>query len=71
MFDPRTGATYTLNKSGAVVLEALRAGGGLQDIVDALADAFRTEGADLRRDAMEYVRLLQEHDLLPADFELS
>jgi hypothetical protein len=28
VFDPRTGATYTVNPTGRAVLEALRDGGG-------------------------------------------
>ncbi len=70
LFDPRTGTTFTVNPTGAAILEVLRDGGGLQDVVDRLADRFATTRADLRRDAMEYVRVLRDHDLLPADFEL-
>ncbi len=70
LFDPRTGATYTVNPTGVAILEALRDGGGLQAVVDTLADRFSAAGADLRRDALEYVRVLRDHDLLPADFEL-
>ncbi len=70
LFDPRTGSTFTVNATGAAVLEALRDGGGLQEVVDRLAERFAIADADLRRDALEYVRVLRDHGLLPPGFEL-
>ena len=70
VFDPRSGATFTVNATGRAVLETLRDGGGLQAVVDRLSSGFSCDAADLKRDALEYVRLLREHELLPKGFEL-
>jgi PqqD family protein of HPr-rel-A system len=70
VFDPRSGVTYTINATGRSVIEALRDGADLDELVERLNDSFETDGDDLRRDALEYVRLLREHGLLPVDFEL-
>lgn len=70
VFDPRSGATFTVNDTGRTIIEGLRDGSGLDDIVSALKDAFATDRADLRRDTLEYVRQLRDQGLLPADFEL-
>lgn len=70
VFDPRTGVTYTLNATGRTIIEGLRDGDGLDDLVERLRDAFDCNGGDLRRDVLEYVRLLREHSLLDSDWEL-
>lgn len=71
VFDPRTGATYSINETGRTILERLRDGGTLEQTLAALEAAFEPSGNDLRRDVLEYVSLLREHGLLPADFELT
>lgn len=70
VFDPRTGVTYTLNQTGRTIIEGLRDGDGLDELIQRLEDAFDTDDSDLRRDVFEYVRLLREHGLLATDFEL-
>ena len=71
VFDPRTGATFSLNETGRLITEAVREGRSLQDIVHLLEDRFDTAGADLQRDVLELVRLLQEQGLLQPDWELA
>ena len=70
VFDPLTGAPFSVNDTGRKLLEGLRDGASLQELIACLADGFETAGADLQRDVMEYVRQLCEAGLLPADFEL-
>ncbi len=70
VFDPRSGATFTVNATGRTIIEALRDGRGLDDAVTMLAGAFDSGRADLRRDVLEYVRVLRDQGLLPADYEL-
>ena len=70
VFDPSTGATYTVNASGRVLLEGIRDGLGLEALVDALGTQFDVAEADLRRDVLEYARFLREQQLVPASFEL-
>ena len=71
VFDPRSGATFTVNDAGGTIIEGLRIGAGLDAIAEALQDAFACDRADLRRDALEYVRQLRDQGLLPADFQLT
>ena len=70
VFDPRSGATFTVNDSGRTIIEGLRDGHGLDAIVASLDDAFACDRADLKRDTLEYVRQLRDQGLLPTDFEL-
>jgi hypothetical protein len=70
VFDPRSGATYSVNETGRTILEALRSGACLDDVVQELGDVFDTRAADLRRDVLEYVSLLRDNGLVPATFEL-
>lgn len=70
VFDPITGATFTVNTSGRALLEGLRDGLGLSALVDRLGDAFTAGDADLSRDVLEFVRALQDTGLLPAGFEV-
>lgn len=70
VFDPLTGATFTLNPTGRVLVEALRDGLGLDATIDHLKDRFDADHADLHRDVLEFVRALQDNGLLPSTFEL-
>jgi PqqD family protein of HPr-rel-A system len=71
VFDPRTGATFSLNETARTVVEGLRDGADLAGILKALAERFDTQGADLQRDVFELVRILQEQGLLQPDWELA
>ena len=70
VFDPRSGATFTVNATGRQLLEGIRDGMGLSALVSLMEEAANTQGADLRRDILEYARGLQEEGLLDANFEL-
>ncbi|MCP3986827.1 MAG: PqqD family protein [bacterium] len=71
VFDPRSGATFTVNPTGRTIIESLRDGKDLEATVELLGKSFDTNDADLRRDVFEYVGLLREQGLLPTDFELN
>lgn len=70
VFDPRSGATFTVNDTGRTIIESLRDGKGLDATVTLLAGSFDAGRSDLRRDVLEYVRLLRDQGLLPTDYEL-
>jgi len=71
VFDPRSGATFSTNASGLLILDALKRKHARQEIVVALEEAFVLAAqADLARDVDEFVHLLRSHGLLPADFSL-
>ena len=70
VFNPTTGSTFTVNTTGRALLEGLRDGMTLDQLVTALGEQFSVGAADLKRDVLEYVRVLQDHTLLPRTFEL-
>ncbi len=71
VFDPRTGATFSVNVTGRLLLEALREGRGLADLTALLAEQFDAGRADLHRDVLEFVHLLRSEGLLSNGFELA
>ncbi len=70
VFDPTSGATFTVNDTGRLILEGVRDGLDLAGLTNALAEQFDAGAADLQRDVLEYVRLMRESGLIPASFEL-
>ncbi len=70
LFDPYTGSTYTLNKTGRLILELLKKGKEIEEIQFALQREFAVGDADLRTDIFEFVNLLKEDNLLPRSFSL-
>lgn len=70
VFDPYTGATYSLNGPGIVLLRGIRDGLGRGELVDQLADRFEVTDHDLRRDVDEFVQQLREEGLVAIDFVL-
>lgn len=71
VFDPRSGTTFTVNATGRMLMEGLRDGKSLDELVAILGAAFDLGDADVRRDALEYVRQLRNQGLLPADYEVA
>lgn len=70
VFDPYSGGTFTVNRTGMVLLHALRDGLSRPAIVERLRTDFQVDGADLESDIGEFVRLLVQQGLLPAEFAL-
>lgn len=70
VFDPGSGASFTVNETGRIILEGVRDGLDLDAITVSLSEYFEADGADLARDVLEYVCLMREHGLVPAAFEL-
>jgi len=71
VFDPYTGATFSANDSGLVVLDGLRRGLSREAIRNSLGERFEIGEADLSRDLDEFVHVLREHGLLPKDYVLA
>lgn len=70
VFDPRSGATFTLNDTGRAALDGLRTGLDRAAIEAALVERFEVTGADLHRDVDEFVRQLKQAGFLAQDFAL-
>jgi hypothetical protein len=70
LFDPYSGATFTLNNTGRSILRLIQDGRGVEEIESALRKKFEVAEEDLRSDIYEFVNLLKEYHLLPKDFTL-
>jgi len=67
VFDPLAGATYSVNPTGLCVLQSLKEGLDKQAIARRLVDRFEKPAPDPLRDVDEFIRLLRQHSLVPAD----
>jgi PqqD family protein of HPr-rel-A system len=68
VFDPRSGATFTVNPTGRLVIEALREGRSRDEIAGRLHERFGVpDGAEPGRDVDDFLRLLAQQGLVPAD----
>lgn len=67
VFDPRSGATFTLNATGLAIVLALREGLSFDGIVGRLRESFAEPAADLEAHLTEFVHALEEHGILPAN----
>jgi Coenzyme PQQ synthesis protein D (PqqD) len=71
VFDPRTGATFTLNPVGLAVVVALRDGLSVEDAIARLHERFEhVPVASARDEVVEFIHLLRQHGLLPASFQV-
>jgi PqqD family protein of HPr-rel-A system len=63
-FDPRTGATYTINTTGLLVLQAMKEGLSRDAIGERLKERFDARGADVVRDIEDFIALLEQHGIV-------
>ncbi len=68
LFDPYSGATFTLNHTGKFILQLLMEGEKTEDIESILKKKFEVKDEDLRSDIYEFINLLKENHLLPTSF---
>lgn len=70
LFDPRSGATFTLNPSGLSVVRALRDGKTLAEVTTLLSDEFLETPEEIKEDIQDFIQALSRNGLLPADFRV-
>jgi hypothetical protein len=70
LFDPYSGATFTVNNTGKFILQLLMEGKVIEEIESALRKRFEMRDEDLRSDIYEFVNLLKENHFLPNGFTL-
>ncbi len=70
VFDPFSGATFHVNASGRSILLGLRDGQSREQLRETLEDEFEVASADLDRDISEFLFVLRNQQLLPAEFDL-
>jgi hypothetical protein len=63
-FNPTTGDTYLVNKSGLLVLNAFQAGSSHQDIVHVLTDRYQVPRDQAERDVLDFHGRLRSLGLL-------
>lgn len=70
IFDPLSGATFTVNATGVCIIHALREGCRRTEIIARLRGNFTVEGSDLDSDLGDFIRVLVQQGVLPHDFTL-
>lgn len=63
LFDPSTGQTYTLNRTGAFVFQKLRAGVAAPDVAAALGVEFEVERERAAADVRDFLQQLRDFGL--------
>lgn len=71
VFDPFSGATFTVNATALCILDGLKRGLDRASIASALHAKFDTLEADLPRDIDEVLQALRMFGLVPAEFEVA
>lgn len=67
VFDPHSGATFTLNASGLAILLALRDGDGPGEIAADLRAGFDAVSPHVEQEIAEFLTTLRLQGLAPAD----
>jgi hypothetical protein len=70
VFDPYSGGTFTVNRTGMVLLRALRDGLPRTAVIELLRREFQVGDADVDSDIGEFARLLVQYGLVAPDFSL-
>lgn len=65
VFDPYSGATFSLNPSALCLLRGLKEGLGRDELIARLEESFDVTDADLSRDIDEFLELLRYNGVLP------
>ncbi|MGB5373694.1 MAG: PqqD family protein [Polyangiales bacterium] len=67
VFDPYSGATFSLNASALCLLGGLKEGLGPDELIARLEESFDVTDADLSRDIDEFLELLRYNGVLPQE----
>jgi len=67
VFDPYSGATFSLNASALCLLRGLKEGLDREELLARLEEVFDVTDADLSRDIEEFLELLRYNGVLPQE----
>ncbi len=67
VFDPYSGATFSLNASALCLLRGLKEGLAPDELIARLEESFDVTDADLSRDIDEFLELLRYNGVLPQE----
>jgi hypothetical protein len=70
VFDPCSGATFTVNATGLAVLKGLKDGLSRKAIRERLEEGFEVHAGDIGRDVDEFVSSLSQHGIVPEGFSV-
>ncbi len=71
LFDPYSGATFSLNPTAVTILRALRGSADRVAVLETLKREFDVQSADLEHDLDEFIALLRREGLVSREFGLS
>jgi PqqD family protein of HPr-rel-A system len=66
IFDPETGSSYTVNKTGLFIIKLLKEGKNEEDIVKALTEEFEIDEDEAKRDLVDFLEQLRLYGLVEA-----
>ncbi len=64
IFDPETGNSYTVNRTGLFILRLLKEGKSEKEIVKSLTETFNVDEREAERDLIDFVEQLRLYGLL-------
>ena len=67
VFDPHSGATFTLNLTGLTIVDALKQGATLEQVVLRLRDTYAEVPGSLQQDVSAFLTELRQHGLPSGD----
>ncbi|WP_456396611.1 HPr-rel-A system PqqD family peptide chaperone [Desulfurobacterium sp.] len=59
IFDPETGNSFTVNKTGLFILNLLKESKDVEDIVEALTEEFEVDREEAMRDVTDFLEQLR------------
>ncbi|GAB6076822.1 HPr-rel-A system PqqD family peptide chaperone [Desulfurobacterium crinifex] len=66
IFDPETGNSYTVNKTGIFIIQLLKEGKNEEEIVKALTEEFEIGEDEAKRDLVDFLEQLRLYGLVEA-----
>lgn len=63
-FDPMTGQTYSLNKTGIFIVKRLKEGKSPEEIVQDMVNKFEVDEERAREDLSKFLEVLKGYDLI-------
>ena len=67
VFDPHSGATFTLNLTGLTIVDALKQGATLEQVVSRLRESYAEVPSSLQQDVSMFLAELRQHGLTSGD----
>jgi len=64
IFDPVTGNSFTTNKTGLFIIQALKEGKKIENIVQMLVEKYEVSKEEAEKDVTDFVEQLRYHHLI-------